>query len=172
MSTGKRASIVAMIAGLGFAVGAPAQVPSVISPGVAVDSFESIAAIPDLEAVQGNGAVVRKLYTVPTGRTFRLTDLSVDPRNALTAQNPCFFEVWRGNDTAPTALAWSRMRIFTTATYDRSWVSGPQFAAGETLWVIARFDPLNVGLRICTRSDPNTPTELRYALRGYLLRTF
>ena len=149
---------------------AVSQVPSVISPGFVVDAFESIGSIPDVDGVNNNGAVARKLYTVPMGRIFRLTDLSVDPRNANSSPNPCFFEVWRGTDTAPTALAWSRVRVFNSASYDRSWVTGPQFAAGEALWVIGRFDPLNTGLRICTRNDPNIATELRFALRGYLVR--
>lgn len=112
----------------------------------------------------------RRLYTVPANRTFRLTDLGVDTRNANTSPNPCFFEVWRGTETQPVSIAWTRARIFGTATYDRTWVTGPQFNAGESLWIIGRFDPLNAGLRICSRNDPNAPSELRYALRGYLTR--
>ena len=154
----------------GWAAGTSAQVPSVISPGFVVDSFESIAALQDVDAIQTGGTVARRVYTVPAGRAFRLTDLSVDTRAANTSPNPCFFEVWRGTDVAPATLAWSRVRVFNTATYDRSWVTGPEFAAGESVWLIGRFDPLNAGLRICTRNDVNTPSEVRYALRGYLVR--
>jgi hypothetical protein len=149
---------------------ASAQVPSVIAPGFVVDAFESIGVVPDSEGGNTSGAVARKVYTVPAGRAFRLTDLSVDPRNASTAINPCFFELWRGNDTQPLTLAWSRVRVFGTATYDRSWVTGPQFNAGEALWVIGRFDPFNANLRMCTRFDQNSEAQLRYALRGYLVR--
>jgi hypothetical protein len=166
----KYLSVASWLAAALFSTAAPAQVASTIAPGLAVDAAESIGSLSDLEALQNGGAVARKLYTVPAGRAFRLTDLGVDPRNAQTTVNPCFFEVWRGNDTAPTALAWVRMRITSEATYDRSWLTGPQFNAGESVWVIGRFDPLNTGTRLCTRGDPNLPTELRYALRGYLLR--
>ena len=150
--------------------GVHAQVPTAVAPALVLDAFESIGSVADVEAPQNNGAVVRKIYTVPAGRAFRLTDLSVDTRNANSTTNPCFFEVWRGTETQPVALAWSRMRVFASATYDRSWVTGPQFNPGDTLWVIGRFDPFNIGLRICSRVDPNLPSELRYALRGYLVR--
>lgn len=150
-----------------------AQVPTAASPSVAVDTFESIGTLQDLDAfTTGSGQVARRVYTVPPGRVARLTDLSVDPRNANTTVNPCFFEVWRGNDVAATSLAWTRARIFSTATYDRSWVTGPQFNAGESIWIVGRFDPLNAGLRICSRNDTTLPSELRYGLRGYVARQF
>jgi len=37
--------------------------------------------------------------------------------------------------------------------------------------LIGRFDPMNAGLRSCSRSDLNRTTELCYALRGYLVRS-
>lgn len=162
------ALLAAMVGASGTAT---AQVPSVVSPGLAVDAMESIGSLADTGA-DPQGGVAFKALTVPAGRTFRLTDLSVDPRNANTSANPCFFELWRGTDTAPTARAWSRVRVNSSATYDRSWITGPQFAAGEVVWLVGRFDPLNAGLGICTRINPAIPTELRYALRGYLLRSF
>lgn len=167
-----RKTINAVALAVGFLTSAAAvgQVPSVVSPGFALDTVESIDTIFDLGAASPDGSVGKKVYTVPAGRAFRLTDLSVDPRNANTSANPCFFELWRGTEAGPTQRAWSRVRIFGSSTYDRSWITGPQFGPGEVVWIIARFDPFNAGLRICTRTDPNIATELRYALRGYLVR--
>lgn len=150
---------------------ASAQVPTVPSAAIVVDTWESIGAMNDLDVfTTGLFQVVRKVYTVPAGRVARLTDMSVDPRNANTSPNPCFFEIWRGNDTQPLAQAWNRVRIFSTSSYDRTWVTPPQFSAGESIWVIGRFDPNNTGIRLCARNDPAQPTELRWALRGYVAR--
>jgi hypothetical protein len=163
-----RAGLIAL--GVTVAGGVGAQVPSVVSPGFAVDAMESIGSIADVGVSTPDGGVFIKALTVPAGRAFRLTDLTVDTRNANTNPNPCFFEIWRGTDAAPVARAWQRARVFGSATYDRSWITGPQFNAGEVVWLGGRFDPLNAGLRICSRADVNLPTELRYALRGYLVR--
>lgn len=151
--------------------GAHAQVPLTFAPGFVVDTAESIGVISDNNASPVDGGVALLAYTVPAGRSFHLTDLSVDPRNANTSVNPCFFEVWRGDGVRPLALAWSRTRIFSSGTYDRSWVTGPEFAAGESVWVIGRFDRSpGATLRLCTRATVEVDTQLRYALRGYVVR--
>ena len=152
---------------LGVAGAASAQVPVVNSP---VEALESIANIQDTDALAGSGAVVRKLFAVPAARFYRVTDVTVDLRRVNSSAHPCFFEIWRGNDTQPLSLAWQRARIFTSATYDRSFVTGPQFGPGEVVWVIARMDPLATGLRTCVRDDPAITSEMRYALRGYLTK--
>ena len=112
---------------------------------------------------------MQRALTVPAGHTFRLSDLSLITRRANTNTQPCIVEIWRGTEAAPTAQAWSRIKISSDNTYDRSWQMPLTFAAGEAVWVKAFFDPFNLGLRICMRADPNAPAEVGYALRGYLL---
>lgn len=150
---------------------AAAQAAASAHTAAVIDSFESISVASDAAVTPANGSVAIKVLTVPATLNYRLTDLSVDPRNANTDINPCFFEVWRGDENAPKSLAWSRVRIYSNATYDRSWVTGLQFEAGETLWVVARFDPMNTGLGLCSRRNINAAAELRYALRGQVLST-
>lgn len=153
---------------LAASFGAAAQVPVIIAPGIATDPMESIGSIADANLV-GNAAI-KKLLTVPANRTFRLTDLSLGTRFANTQSNPCIVEVLRGTETGPTALAWSRVKLQSTSTYDRSWQSPPIFAAGEVVWLRAFFDPFNLGARLCARTEMNTQSEVTYALRGYLTR--
>ncbi len=162
----------ALVVGLVLATsfGAAAQVPVIISPGVAGDSMESIGAISDANLPGTGAGVVKKLLTVPPNRTFRLTDLSLGTRFANTASNPCIVEVLRGTETGPTELAWSRVKLLSSSTYDRSWQSPPTFAAGEVVWLRAFFDPFNNGVRLCVRTDMNTQSSITYALRGYLTR--
>jgi hypothetical protein len=145
------------------------QVPVVLSPGVASDPIEAIGYVGDAGVQTGLG-VYKKALTVPEGRSFRMTDLSLITRRANTNLQPCLAEIWRGTDTTPTSQVWSRIKFVSNETYDRSWQTAPTFAAGETVWVKAYFDPFNVGLRICMRTDPNVEAEIGYAIRGYLVR--
>jgi hypothetical protein len=150
------------------ALGAAAQVPVVVSPGVAGEAVESIGAIGDA-GLPGTGAV-KKLLTVPAHRSFRLTDLSLGTRLANTNSDTCIVEVLRGTEAGPVDLAWSRVKLVSNGTYDRSWQSPPTFAAGEVVWLRAYFDPFNTGARLCTRTDPNRESQVTYAVRGYLAR--
>lgn len=146
------------------------QVPVVISPGVVSEPIETIGYVGDAGVQTGLG-VYKQVLTVPAGRSFRLTDLSLITRRANTSLQPCLAEIWRGTDTTPAAQVWSRVKFVSSETYDRSWQTPPTFAAGETVWVKAYFDPFNIGLRICMRTDPNVEAEIGYAIRGYLVRT-
>ena len=159
------AAVVVLIA----CASASAQIPVTIAPGIMADTMEAIGFIPD--AGQPGTGVLRKLLTVPPGRTFRLTDLSLVTRRASTAPSPCIVEVMRGTDAGPTELAWSRVKILDVETYDRSWNSPPTFGPGEALWLRAYFDPFNTNLRLCVRADPNTEALVFYAVRGYVTRT-
>lgn len=150
--------------------GVVAKGPVVLTPEVASDPLEAMGYVNDAGVQTGLG-VYQKVLTVPAGRSFRLTDLSLVTRRANTSTQPCLVEIWRGSDAAPTAQAWSRIKIVSMETYDRSWQTPLTFAAGETVWVKAYFDPFNIGLRICMRTDPNNFAEVGYALRGYLLQT-
>ena len=145
--------------------GAAAQVPVVISPGVAGEPVESIGAIGDAN-LPGTGAI-KKLLTVPAHRSFRLTDLSLGTRLANTNSDTCIVEVLRGTEAGPTELAWSRVKLVSNATYDRSWQSPPTFAAREVVWLRAFFDPFNAGVRLCIRTDVNRESQVTYAVRGY-----
>jgi hypothetical protein len=146
-----------------------AQVPVIVSPGIATDPLEAIGFVGDAGIQTALGAY-KKLLTVPAGRTFRLTDLSLITRRANTSTQPCIVELWRGTDAAPTAAVWSRIKLTSLETYDRSWQTPPSFAAGEAVWIRAFFDPFNTGLRLCWRTDPNSEAEINYAVRGYLVR--
>ncbi|HZA96859.1 MAG TPA: hypothetical protein VE421_12035 [Burkholderiaceae bacterium] len=156
--------------GLVFAAsfGAAAQVPVIISPGIAGDPMEAIGSIGDA-GLPGTGAL-KKLLTVPANRIFRLTDLSLGTRFANTSANTCIVEVVRGTETGPTQLAWSRVKLSSGSTYDRSWHTPPTFAAGEVIWLRAFFDPFETGVRLCARTDVTRQSEVTYALRGYLTR--
>ena len=158
---------------IAFAVSAScaqAQVPVVLAPGVVTEPLEAIGYVGDAGVQTGLG-VYQKALTVPQGRVFRLTDLSLITRRASTSAQPCLVEVWRGTETTPSAQVWSRIKLVSNETYDRSWQTPPTFASGETVWVKAYFDPFNIGLRICMRTDPNSVAEIGYAIRGYLVRT-
>ncbi len=146
-----------------------AQIPVVVAPGIAMEPMEAIGFVGDANIQTGLGTY-KKLLTVPAGRTFRLTDLSLITRRANTSTQPCIVELWRGNDTAATAPVWSRIKLTSLETYDRAWNTPPTFAAGESVWIRAVFDPFNAGLRLCSRTDPNTESEINYAVRGYLVR--
>jgi hypothetical protein len=166
-----RLNAVAVAAVLSFAsCAAWAQVPVVVAPGFATDPMEAIGSVGDANVQTGLGTY-KKLLTVPAGRNFRLTDLSLVTRRANTSTQPCVVELYRGNDTAPTAPVWSRIKLTSLETYDRSWNTPPSFAAGESVWIRAFFDPFNAGLRLCSRVDINNESEILYAVRGYLVRT-
>jgi hypothetical protein len=152
------------IACVGVSVSSSAQVPVVISPGIVGEPAEAIGLVTDAN-LPGTGAL-KKLFTVPAGRVFRLTDLSLTTRRADTGPSPCIVEILRGTEAGPTTLAWSRVKILDNETYDRSWQSPPTFAAGEVVWLRAFFDPFNTNLRLCVRANVNTESEIVYGLRG------
>lgn len=146
-----------------------AQVPVTIAPGVMADPLEAIGSVGD--GGQPGTGVLQKVLVVPAGRTFRLTDMSLVTRRADTGPSPCIIELHRGTEAGPTAVAWSRVKVLNTETYDRSWQTAPTFGPGEVVWLRVFFDPFNAGLRLCVRVNPNAEAEVGYAVRGYLARS-
>lgn len=164
---------------LAFAVGlvtlamsARSQTVSIQMPATIVGSIEVITNISDAVDSSTNTiqdpsvttGTYRLVYTVPSGRVLRLTDLGLTTARANTGF-ACIMEIWRGTPEGPTGRAWSRIKVYSDQTYDRSWISGPGFAGGTSVWV--RFI-WGAAERLCDRFDPAVPTELRFALRGYL----
>jgi hypothetical protein len=157
---------------LALAMAARAQMPSIQMPATIVGSIEVISNISDVvdpvtNTIQDPTVVTgtyRLVYTVPAGRVLRLTDLGLTTARA-NMEFPCIMEIWRGTPDGPTGRAWSRIKVFGNQTYDRSWISGPGFAAGSSIWV--RFF-WGAAEGLCDRSNSAVPAELRFALRGYL----
>jgi len=158
-----KCKVLAAVIVLGLSTGVEAQMPSAVGEPV-----EAIGVVAD-GGLPGTG-VNKKLLTVPPGQVFRLTDLSLVTRRADTGPSACIVEIHRGTESGPTSLAWTRVKLLNSETYDRTWQTAPSFGPGEVVWVKAFFDPFNTGLRICVRLIPNFEAEIHYALRGYLSR--
>lgn len=119
------------------------------------------------------GSFVRKLYTVPAGTNFRLTDMTATTRRANTKVGPCQFELWIGTDTVPTAFMYTLIKLYSETVWDRSWISGIQVPAGASLWLVVYTGagPNSPGfLNNCVREDPAQALGVRYGVRGYLFR--
>jgi hypothetical protein len=152
---------------------ATAQTISIQLPATIVGSVEIITNVTDVVDVNTNTiqdpffatGTFRRVYTVPAGRVLRLTDIGATTAQADTSVFSCIFEIWRGDDNGPTARAWSRVKIASPDTYDRSWVSGPPFGGGTSVWMRLLWGPAD---RLCQRFNPGIPLEIRFALRGYL----
>ena len=161
------------LASLCFASVAKAQTISIQLPATIVGSVEIITNVTDVVDANTNTiqdpffatGTFRRVYTVPAGRVLRLTDLGATTAQADTSSFSCIFEIWRGDDNGPVSRAWSRVKISSPDTYDRSWVSGPPFGGGSSVWMRLLWGPAD---RLCQRFNVGTPLEVRFALRGYL----
>ena len=119
------------------------------------------------------GSLIKKVYTVPAGVSFRLTDMTATTRRANTTAGPCNFELWTGNDTAPTTLVYTTIKLYTDTVWDRSWISGIPVPSGASLWMVVYTGagPSSPGFAgNCVRADPSQPLAVRYGVRGYLYR--
>jgi hypothetical protein len=119
------------------------------------------------------GSFIKKIYTVPAGVNFRLTDMTSTTRRANTTVGPCNFELWIGTDTVPTAFVYTLIKLYSESVWDRSWISGIQIPPGASLWMVVYTGagPNSPGFPTnCVRADPSQPLAVRYGVRGYLYR--